>query len=109
MVYMLLKYRIKEGELETVVKNIKDFLYAVHEQEPDTIRYEVFQEKDKLTFTHVMLFRDQTGQHYHSNTAHFKEFGNNLLQYCVEGPTFSDLIFIGTSENLDWMQSPDRV
>lgn len=99
----MLRYRIREGATDEVVKNIRDFLYAVHEREPDTLRYEVFQEKEKLAFTHVVVFRDQTAQHYHSNTPHFKEFGNNLLQYCVEGPNFSDLSFVGTNENLDWM------
>lgn len=90
MISLKVEYTVKSSELGAVVAAIKTFVAAVS-HEPNTLTYEAFQLPDKVSFLHVMSFKDKNAEHKHATAAHTKKFVDTLYRRCVKEPVFTPL------------------
>ncbi len=69
---------------------IKEFPDKILENEPDTIFYESLQEDDRVSFIHIITFRNEEARKFHESTPYVKKFVENLYPLLEAEPTFSD-------------------
>lgn len=88
----IVRYRVKKKKLRTVRNALLEFIYSVKKNEPDTLVYEVFQEKDNIaSFIHVMSFKDKNAEKIHASSKHLKKWLEILYPNCKQEPEFTNL------------------
>ncbi len=86
---MLIEFEVASDKMEFARQVIHKFVQQVKNEEPDTLIYASFNDRDNpFKFTHIMVFRDEKVQEHHQNTAHVKEFTDKLYPACSLQPVF---------------------
>lgn len=74
-IYQTGGYRVKESGVEKVKDAIKDFVSYVKANEPGTLMYLAWQQKDAPTrFLHLFIFEDAVAQTIHGESEAVKRF-----------------------------------
>ncbi|HEV2192438.1 MAG TPA: antibiotic biosynthesis monooxygenase [Nitrosopumilaceae archaeon] len=88
----IVRYRVKKKKLRLVRQALLEFIDSVRENEPNTLVYEVFQEKDNpASFIHVMSFKDKNAEKTHTNSKYLKKWVDILYPNCKQEPEFTNL------------------
>ncbi len=76
----LARYEVRPESLDECLAAISEFVAHVRANEPGTLRYDVWQDKDDPTrFVHVFVFRDAAAHTIHSESAEVKRFAEHPL------------------------------
>ncbi len=87
----LARYKVRPEALERCLAAIHEFVAYVRENEPGTLRYEVWQErKDPTRFVHIFVFRDAEADRIHSESPDVKKFAAVLYPECLSPVEFID-------------------
>jgi quinol monooxygenase YgiN len=87
----LARYQVRPEALETCLAAIRTFVAYVRANEPGTLRYDVWQERDEPTrFVHRFVFRDAEAHRIHSASREVKEFAGVLYPACLAPVEFVD-------------------
>lgn len=95
---MIIQYVVKPEAVTEAIGLIEVFVSAVAEHEPDVLRYETFQHADKISFTHLVHFYDETARQKHQTTEHTVTFNEALSGLCDQAPIFSEVTPISSNE-----------
>jgi quinol monooxygenase YgiN len=88
-IYGTARFTVREGSLPEGLAAIREFVAYVSANEPRTRRYASFTDRDDPTsFTHVMVFEDETAEDAHANSAAVQRFTDVLYPLCVDGVRF---------------------
>lgn len=90
MIRLIAEYRIREETENEVLKAIREFVAAVHREEPDT-EYRAFRLGDSRDFLHIMAFVDEAAQKRHQTADYTKKFVEVLYPNCEEKPEFTPI------------------
>jgi quinol monooxygenase YgiN len=94
-VRQLARYQVRSEALERCLAAIREFVAYVRANEPGTLRYEVWQEKEDPTrFVHIFTFRDAQADQIHSESAEVKKFAAILYPECLAPVEFVDYQFV---------------
>lgn len=94
----LARYEVHPEALDTVLAAIREFVAYVRANEPGTLRYEVWQERDNPTrFVHSFIFRNADAQRIHSESAAVKKFAGILYLQCLAPVEFIDYRHIASN------------
>lgn len=87
----LARYQVRPEALTRCLDAIREFVAYVRLNEPGTLRYEVWQERDEPTrFVHSFVFRDPEADRLHSESAAVKKFAAVLYPECLAPVEFID-------------------
>jgi quinol monooxygenase YgiN len=87
----LARYQVRPESLERCLAAIREFVAYVRANEPVTLRYEVWQEREIPTrFVHIFVFRDAEADRIHSESAAVKKFSAVLYPECLAPVEFID-------------------
>ncbi len=88
MINIKITFSIKTiDNIDEVHSLIKAFITNIRNNEPDTVFYKSFQEKDNpCDFIHIMSFKDEVAQQKHRNSPYCKEFVSKLYPLCSDAP-----------------------
>ncbi len=87
----LARYQVRSEALERCLAAIHEFVAYVRANEPGTLRYEVWQERDEPTrFVHIFVFRDAEADRIHSESQEVKKFAAVLYPECLAPVEFID-------------------
>ena len=87
----LARYQVRPEALEQCLAAIREFVAYVRANEPGTLRYEVWQERDDPTrFVHIFVFRDAEADRIHSESPEVKRFAGVLYPNCLAPVEFVD-------------------
>ena len=90
-VRQLARYQVRPESLERVLAAIHQFVAYVRDNEPRTLRYEVWQEQmDPTRFVHIFVFQDEDADRLHSESAQVKKFADILYPQCLAPVEFID-------------------
>ena len=90
-VRQLARYQVRPEALERCLAAIHEFVAYVRTNEPGTLRYEVWQERDEPTrFVHIFVFRDAEADRIHSESNEVKKFAAVLYPECLAPVEFID-------------------
>jgi quinol monooxygenase YgiN len=91
MIRQLARYQVRPEGLEKSLAAIRKFVSYVRSNEPGTLRYEVWQEREDPTrFVHIFVFRDAEADRAHSESREVKEFAAVLYPECLKPVEFID-------------------
>lgn len=91
----LARYQVRPEAFERCLAAIREFVDYVRHNEPGTLRYEVWQEKEDPTrFVHIFVFRDAEADRIHSESAAVKKFSSILYPECLAPVEFIDYQFV---------------
>jgi quinol monooxygenase YgiN len=87
----LARYQVRPEGLARCLVAIREFVTYVRANEPGTLRYEVWQERDDPTrFVHIFVFRDAEADRIHSESPDVKKFASVLYPECLAPVEFID-------------------
>ncbi len=87
----LARYEVRPESLDECLGAISEFVAHVRANEPGTVRYDVWQDKnDPTRFVHVFVFRDAAAHTIHSESAEVKKFASILYPNCLAPVEFVD-------------------
>lgn len=85
-------FRVRPDVVDDAVAAIEEFVAAIADNEPGTIIYHSYQDKDDPTrFLHLMRFEDERARQIHIDTKHVHRFVERLYPLCEEQPAFVDV------------------
>ena len=90
MIKIMVRYRVKSDEVETVREAIGEFVDAIAEHEPNTI-YGSLLADDGVSFVHAMAFPDAEAEESHRTADHTKRFVEVLYPRCDQEPQVTTL------------------
>ena len=92
-------FQVRRERLDTAAAAIREFVDYVRANEPGTLRYDSFQQRDDPTkFVHVFTFWDAKAEDIHSSSAAVKRFTDVLYPLCVEPVRFTDFVMVATTK-----------
>ena len=92
MEHLFVSFKVKKDKVKEVKEIIQKFVNEIEENEPGTISYNCFQEKnDETSFIHTMTFESEKAEEHHRHTDYVKEFVHKLYPMCKNEPVFSEL------------------
>ena len=87
----LARYQVRAESLDVCLAAIHEFVAYVRSNEPGTLRYDVWQEREDPTrFVHIFTFRDAEADRIHSESAAVKKFSGILYPQCLAPVEFID-------------------
>ena len=87
----LARYQVGYDGLARCLSAIREYVDWVHANEPGTLLYEVWQERDNPTsFVHVCVFRDTVADRAHSQSPALHKFTRILGPECLAPVEFID-------------------
>jgi quinol monooxygenase YgiN len=87
----LASYEVRPESIDRVLVAVGEFVAYVRANEPGTLRYEVWQQKDHpARFVHLFVFRDAEAHRIHSASAEVKRFAATLYPLCLAPVQFID-------------------
>lgn len=98
MITKIAVFKVKKDKLSVCKKAIKEFVEKVRENEPETLVYESYQKYDKVSFLHLMSFKDKKAEVFHRNTDWVKKFVDTLYPNCEEEPEFFELNLVASNK-----------
>jgi quinol monooxygenase YgiN len=101
MLYQTANYQIKKQSIEKVKKAIVEFTKYVKENEPETLMYIAWQEKDDQTsFIHFFIFKNKEAQEIHGKSPAVKKFESIYTPELLnKGVKFTDYTMISTKQS----------
>ncbi len=96
MKYIMAQYKVKSGRQAEVWPLVRDFVAAVTANEPGTLYYDAYVQKDNVTFVHAMAFRDAAAEKIHTSSGYVKTFVGALYPLCVTPPEFYDMKLVAS-------------
>lgn len=94
----LASYEVRPESIDQVLAAVGEFVAYVRANEPGTLRYEVWQEKDQpARFVHLFVFRDAEAHQIHSASAEVKRFADTLYPLCLAPVQFVDYRQVASS------------
>ena len=97
MINIMVTYKIKKSELNIVKKAIREFVSDIQKKEPGTYFYGAYQKKDKVSFVHIMCFKNKKSEIKHANSLYCKKFVSILYHNCSKKPQFFNLNLVKSS------------
>ncbi|TAI47817.1 putative quinol monooxygenase [Flagellimonas allohymeniacidonis] len=90
MIFVRADYKIRDSkDLEFVKIIIREFMAEIRANEPNTIMYRSFHEKeDPCRFSHLVGFTDEKAELVHKQTDYNKTFTSKLYPLCADMPNF---------------------
>lgn len=85
MITALVTYTIKPGFVEENRANIRKFMKDFQQLDPKSFLYNVFVQKDGVTFVHMSSYRDENVQQQILNTPSFVEFQKKRDESGLDG------------------------
>jgi quinol monooxygenase YgiN len=80
----LARYQVRPEAVDRCLAAIHEFVAYVRANEPGTLRYDAWQERDNPTrFVHSFVFRDAQAHRAHSASAEVKRFAAVLYPECL--------------------------
>jgi quinol monooxygenase YgiN len=80
----LARYEIRPEALDQCLGAIHEFVAYIGENEPGSVRYEVWQEAEHSTrFVHLFVWRDAEANRVHGESAAVKKFASILYPNCL--------------------------
>jgi quinol monooxygenase YgiN len=87
----LAHYEVHPEALEQVLAAIKEFVAYIRLNEPGTLRYEVWQQRENpARFVHIFVFCDVEADRIHSESPQVKQFASILYPQCLAPVEFID-------------------
>jgi len=94
----LARYQVRPETLDRCLTAIHEFVAYVRAQEPGTLRYEVWQQReDPTSFVHIFTFRDAEADRIHAESKEVKKFASILYPSCLAPVEFVDYDFVATN------------
>lgn len=95
------RFKVRPESLDDCLEAIREFVSAVGENEPDTLLYVSYQEREDPTrFLHVFAFTSQQAEDFHTATPWVRAFVDRLYPQCEETPVFTPY------DSVAWARSP---
>jgi quinol monooxygenase YgiN len=87
----LARYQVRPEGLTHCLVAIHEFVAYIRGNEPGTLRYDVWQERDDPTrFVHIFVFRNAQAHRIHSDSPEVKKFASVLYPECLAPVEFID-------------------
>ena len=85
MITFLSRFKVKPEKEAEFVDLVHDLTAAVHANEPGTLQYRFYRQRD-VEFGYAVFesFSDEAAEEAHLNSDHFKEFGTPMID-CLDG------------------------
>ena len=97
-IFQLARYQVRPEALDRCLAAIVQFVAYVRENEPGTLRYDVWQEQgDPTRFVHAFIFKDADADRAHSESAEVQEFAGVLYPECQAPVEFIDYNFVASN------------
>ena len=94
-IHQLARYQVRPESLDLCLAAIREFVDYVRANEPGTLRYDVWQERqDPTRFVHIFIFRDAAAEGIHSGSAAVQKFSGVLYPACLAPVEFVEYGFI---------------
>src|SRR6476620_4670730 len=94
-IHELARYEVRPDALDDVIAAIHEFVAYVKANEPGALRYDVWQEeKDPTRFVHLFIWRDESANRVHGESAAVKKFASILYPECLAPVEFIPYRFI---------------
>ena len=92
--------------LDKILAAIHEFVGYVRANEPGTLRYEVWQERDNPTrFVHIFVFRDAEADRIHSESIEVEKFASVLYPECLAPVEFIDYRLVVSNQTATTRQN----
>lgn len=89
--HQLARYQIRAESLNLCLAAINEFVAYIRANEPGTLRYDVWQDKqDPTRFVHIYIFRDAESDRKHSESDAVKKFSGIIYPLCLAPVEFID-------------------
>ncbi len=83
-IHELARYEVRPEALDQCLAAIHEFVAYIRENEPGSLRYEVWQDADHPTrFVHIFVWRDAEANRIHGTSAAVKKFADILYPNCL--------------------------
>lgn len=90
---------VRDDALAICEQAIREFIDYVRENEPDTLMYTSFREKEFHNhFLHYFIFRDETARDLHANSEAVKHFTEILYPHLVANVEFTEYTIFGSTQ-----------
>ncbi len=90
-IYMTARFEVRKDALETCEQAIRLFVEYVRANEPDTLSYISFQDRENPAhFLHTFTFRDEEARELHSNSKAVNHFTSALYPNVVAPVEFTE-------------------
>lgn len=93
---IMVRYRVKSDRADENRRYVKNVFSELEKSAPDGIRYVSFVQPDGVNFVHIAFIDTDDGTNPLADLAAFQEFQEEIGDRCVEGPTASPLMEIGS-------------
>ncbi len=90
MIFKIKRYTIVDGNMDTVLSAITEFLDGIRRHEAE-IRYDAYRIKGTTSFIHFMSFPTELAEQHHRNAPHTRKFVEVVYPLCKEQPVITDL------------------
>ena len=83
-IHELARYEVRPEALDQCLAAIHEFVAYIRENEPGSLRYEVWQDaKQPTRFVHIFIWRDAEANRIHGESAAVKKFAVILYPNCL--------------------------
>ena len=83
-IHELARYEVRPESLDQCLAAIHEFVAYIRENEPGSLRYEVWQDAERPTrFIHIFVWRDAEANRIHGESAAVKKFAGILYPNCL--------------------------
>ena len=83
-IHELARYEVRPEALDQCLAAIHEFVAYIRENEPGSLRYEVWQDAERPThFVHIFVWRDAEANRIHGESAAVKRFAGILYPNCL--------------------------
>jgi len=90
----IIQYKVKADRAEENIGYIQSLFSTIERDQPDKLRFVVFQLEDGLSFVHIAFIETDDSNPLHE-FEEFKKFAENITDRCEEPPEFSMLFMVG--------------
>jgi quinol monooxygenase YgiN len=98
-IYQTAHYRVNAAAVDRIKAAIEEFVQYVKENEPGTVLYAAWQQKEDPTrFVHLFTFADEAAHEAHGTSAAVRKFEHVYSPELSEGPVvFTDHALVATN------------
>jgi quinol monooxygenase YgiN len=83
-IHELARYEVRPETLDQCLAAIHEFVAYIRENEPASLRYEVWQDAERPTrFVHIFVWRNAEANRIHGESAAVKKFAGMLYPNCL--------------------------
>ncbi len=85
MIFKIKRYTIVDGNIDTVLSAITEFLDGIRRYESE-IQYDAYRIRGTNSFIHFVGFPNETAEQTHNNATHTRRFYGIISPLCTEPP-----------------------